>query len=123
MRNYSIKLFMWQVGEQDVAFGAKFSARIVMEVEEVLEERLAEGTREIEFRQLEGDFQKFEGVWRMEQVSICDCTESIDKQRAISHRLSKPGKPLFFSVRSRALLSETRHAQSLNDNVVMMGRI
>jgi hypothetical protein len=57
-----------QIGEQDVAFGAKFSARIVMDVEEVPEESLAAGTKEIEFRQLEGDFQRFDGVWRMEQV-------------------------------------------------------
>lgn len=39
-----------------------------MDVEEVPEESLDAGTKEIEFRQLEGDFQRFDGVWRMEQV-------------------------------------------------------
>ncbi|CAI5504943.1 unnamed protein product [Closterium sp. Naga37s-1] len=90
-----------QVGEQDVAMGIKFRAKVVVDVEEGEEERLPRDLprsfsstdcssssssssgeesdaaiggvggsmrrRRIHFKMVEGDFQKFEGVWTLEE--------------------------------------------------------
>ncbi|CAI5487661.1 unnamed protein product [Closterium sp. Naga37s-1] len=91
-----------QVGEQDVAMGIKFRAKVVVDVEEGEEERLPRAfprsfsssdssgsgssgssgeesdaaiggvggstrRRRIHFKMVEGDFQKFVGVWTLEE--------------------------------------------------------
>ncbi|CAI5510566.1 unnamed protein product [Closterium sp. Naga37s-1] len=96
-----------QVGEQDVAMGIKFRAKVVVDVEEGEEERLprafprslssgssSDGSigsgssgeesdagiggvggsmrrRRIHFKMVEGDFQKFVGVWTLEEQLPC----------------------------------------------------
>lgn len=84
-----------QVGEQDVALGAKFKARVVLSIHEyeggVPKSQLAEDKepfplprspipesvsrpRDITFEQVEGDFVCFKGVWRMQQGTSPDTT-------------------------------------------------
>lgn len=61
---------LFQIGEQNLAFGLKFKARGVVNVHERPLEVLPCGfRREIDFEMIEGDFQVFKGTWRMEQVS------------------------------------------------------
>ena len=77
------------MGAQDVALGAKFRAKCLMECMEFIQglkrgspelkaagfpenitgprELLDTPSRDITFRMLEGDFQQFQGVWRMQQ--------------------------------------------------------
>ncbi|CAL5228575.1 g11732 [Coccomyxa viridis] len=85
-----------QIGEQEVAFGAKFRARVVLDIEEFwsgvpasmceskqsgsssnggqptekfLEPRclLSSQAHDITFTSVEGDFQAFRGIWRMKE--------------------------------------------------------
>ncbi|MCO5576803.1 hypothetical protein L7F22_030623 [Adiantum nelumboides] len=70
----SIRL-VFQIGEQNIAWGLKFSAKGVINVEERPIEVLSSSIcRRIDFVMIEGDFQIFKGTWQMEQVS--DQTES-----------------------------------------------
>ncbi|KAK9801958.1 hypothetical protein WJX73_001180 [Symbiochloris irregularis] len=79
-----------QVGEQNVALGAKFRAKVILDIQEYydgvpmndccigklgltdgkypLPRGLAKApAHDIVFRMVEGDFQDFQGVWRMQQ--------------------------------------------------------
>ncbi|XP_076941859.1 uncharacterized protein LOC143611545 [Bidens hawaiensis] len=57
-----------QIGQQNLAFGLKFSAKGVVDCYEQDFEVLPYGQRRnIEFKMIEGDFQLFEGKWSIEQ--------------------------------------------------------
>tara|TARA_Y100001970_G_C14259029_1_gene877973 strand:+ start:17129 stop:17638 length:510 start_codon:yes stop_codon:yes gene_type:complete len=52
-----------QVGSQDF-FGLKFSAEVILDLEENQEDGL------INFELIKGDFQRFEGCWRIKETNI-----------------------------------------------------
>eukprot|EP01018_Ginkgo_biloba_P008494 Gb_11319 [translate_table: standard] len=57
------------IGQQNLAFGLKFKAKGIVDVYENELEILPLGIqRDIDFKMVEGDFQVFEGKWRIEQV-------------------------------------------------------
>ncbi|KAI3805858.1 hypothetical protein L1987_21745 [Smallanthus sonchifolius] len=57
-----------QIGQQNLAFGLKFSAKGVVDCYEQDFEVLPYGQRrDIEFKMIEGDFEVFEGKWSIEQ--------------------------------------------------------
>ncbi|CAA0839420.1 Polyketide cyclase / dehydrase and lipid transport protein [Striga hermonthica] len=59
---------LYQIGEQNLAFGLKFNAKGTIDCFEKDLETLPSGQkRDIEFKMVEGDFQLFEGVWSIEQ--------------------------------------------------------
>ncbi|XP_054801495.1 uncharacterized protein LOC129305510 [Prosopis cineraria] len=59
---------LFQVGEQNLAFGLKFNAKGVVDCYEKELESLPSGMkRDIEFKMTEGDFQLFEGKWSILQ--------------------------------------------------------
>ncbi|XP_028770958.1 uncharacterized protein LOC114728249 [Neltuma alba] len=59
---------LFQVGEQNLAFGLKFNAKGVVDCYEKELEILPSGMkRDIEFKMAEGDFQLFEGKWSILQ--------------------------------------------------------
>ncbi|KAK9118484.1 hypothetical protein Scep_016577 [Stephania cephalantha] len=61
---------LFQVGEQDLAFGVKFKAKGILDCCEKDLENLPFGhKRDIEFNMVEGDFQTFEGKWSIEQIT------------------------------------------------------
>ncbi|MCO5554272.1 hypothetical protein L7F22_007800 [Adiantum nelumboides] len=61
---------LFQIGEQNIAWGLKFSAKGVINVEErPIEVHSSSICRRIDFEMIEGDFQIFKGTWQMEQVS------------------------------------------------------
>ncbi|EFJ11590.1 hypothetical protein SELMODRAFT_47431, partial [Selaginella moellendorffii] len=58
-----------QIGEQELALGVKFRAKGVIEVTELPLELLDNGCRrDIGFDMVEGDFNLFRGIWRIEQI-------------------------------------------------------
>lgn len=58
-----------QIGQQNLAFGLKFSAKGVVDCYEQEFEVVPYGLkRDIEFKMIEGDFEVFEGKWSIEQV-------------------------------------------------------
>eukprot|EP00850_Spirogloea_muscicola_P016130 SM000129S26117 [mRNA] locus=s129:32650:33924:+ [translate_table: standard] len=59
---------LMQVGEQEVALGMKFRARVTVDVQEGVEVELPDAgrQRDIAFTMVEGDFQLFNGTWRMQ---------------------------------------------------------
>eukprot|EP00850_Spirogloea_muscicola_P023354 SM000350S13034 [mRNA] locus=s350:37660:39567:- [translate_table: standard] len=59
---------LMQVGEQEVALGIKFRARVMVDVQEGVEVELPDAgrQRDIAFTMVEGDFQLFNGTWRMQ---------------------------------------------------------
>ncbi|KAJ9696797.1 hypothetical protein PVL29_008820 [Vitis rotundifolia] len=60
---------LFQIGQQDLAFGLKFNAKGIVDCYEKDLESLPSGQkRDIEFKMIEGDFQIFEGKWSIEQV-------------------------------------------------------
>ncbi|EFJ09803.1 hypothetical protein SELMODRAFT_48570, partial [Selaginella moellendorffii] len=60
-----------QIGEQELALGVKFRAKGVIEVTELPLELLDNGCRrDIGFDMVEGDFNLFRGIWRIEQVHV-----------------------------------------------------
>ncbi|KAG6421252.1 hypothetical protein SASPL_117802 [Salvia splendens] len=67
---------LFQIGQQNIAFGLKFDAKGTIDcVEKDLEILPFGQRRDIEFKMVEGDFQLFEGKWSVEQVDIhflCD---------------------------------------------------
>ncbi|KAL0337832.1 UNVERIFIED_CONTAM: hypothetical protein Scaly_2058300 [Sesamum calycinum] len=59
---------LFQIGEQNLAFGLKFNAKGVIDCFEKDLQTLPLGQkRDIEFKMVEGDFQLFEGKWSIEQ--------------------------------------------------------
>ncbi|XP_031378127.1 uncharacterized protein LOC116193532 isoform X2 [Punica granatum] len=59
---------LYQIGEQNLAFGLKFNAKGVVDCYEKDLEDLPNGQkRDIEFKMIEGDFQVFEGKWSIKQ--------------------------------------------------------
>lgn len=59
---------LFQIGQQKVAFGLKFSAKGIVDCFEKELETLPYGQRrDIEFKMIEGDFKIFEGRWSIEQ--------------------------------------------------------
>ncbi|KAH6828624.1 Polyketide cyclase / dehydrase and lipid transport protein [Perilla frutescens var. hirtella] len=59
---------LFQIGEQDLAFGLKFNAKGTIDcLEKDLEIFPFGQKRDIEFKMVEGDFQLFEGKWSVEQ--------------------------------------------------------
>ncbi|CAM6128233.1 unnamed protein product [Calypogeia fissa] len=60
---------LYQVGEQNIALGLKFKAKAVVDCEEKPKTVHADFIRrDIDFQNVEGDFQIFRGTWRMEQL-------------------------------------------------------
>ncbi|KAG6424284.1 hypothetical protein SASPL_114699 [Salvia splendens] len=60
---------LFQIGQQNLAFGLKFDAKGTIDcVEKDLEILPFGQRRDIEFEMVEGDFQLFEGKWSVEQV-------------------------------------------------------
>ncbi|KAG2693122.1 hypothetical protein I3760_08G083000 [Carya illinoinensis] len=59
---------LFQIGQQNLAFGLKFNARGIVDCYEKELKSLPSGQkRDIEFKMIEGDFQLFEGKWSIEQ--------------------------------------------------------
>lgn len=60
---------LYQVGQQNLAFGLKFNAKGVVDCYEKDLVHLPFGQRrDIEFKMIEGDFQTFEGKWSIVQA-------------------------------------------------------
>ncbi|OVA16592.1 hypothetical protein BVC80_1543g22 [Macleaya cordata] len=60
---------IFQIGQQNLAFGMKFDAKGVVDCYEKDLESLPFGRRrDIEFKMVEGDFQTFEGKWSIEET-------------------------------------------------------
>ncbi|KAJ0699429.1 putative coenzyme Q-binding protein COQ10, START [Helianthus annuus] len=63
-----------QIGQQNLAFGLKFSAKGVIDCYEQDFEVLPNGQRrDIDFKMIEGDFTIFEGKWSIEQYELSGC--------------------------------------------------
>ncbi|XP_022870532.1 uncharacterized protein LOC111389794 isoform X1 [Olea europaea var. sylvestris] len=64
---------LFQIGQQNLAFGLKFNAKGVIDCYEKDLQTLPNGQkRDIEFKMIEGDFQLFEGKWSVEQGVECN---------------------------------------------------
>lgn len=60
---------LFQVGQQEIAFGLNFKAKVIVDCYEKELICLSSSIRrDIEFKMVEGDFQLFEGKWCIEQV-------------------------------------------------------
>ncbi|KAL8147888.1 uncharacterized protein LOC141708034 [Apium graveolens] len=67
---------LFQIGEQNLAFGIKFNAKGVVDCfENDLESFPLGQRRDIEFNMIEGDFKLFQGKWSIEQNTIT-CEQS-----------------------------------------------
>ncbi|ESR57890.1 hypothetical protein CICLE_v10021459mg [Citrus x clementina] len=65
---------LYQIGQQNLAFGIKFNAKGVLDCYEKDLEIFPSGKkRDIEFKMIEGDFQLFEGKWSIEQAFTFLC--------------------------------------------------
>eukprot|EP01024_Parvocaulis_polyphysoides_P027926 TRINITY_DN25223_c0_g1_i1.p2 TRINITY_DN25223_c0_g1~~TRINITY_DN25223_c0_g1_i1.p2 ORF type:complete len:228 (-),score=1.69 TRINITY_DN25223_c0_g1_i1:117-737(-) len=74
-----------QVGEQDVALGARFTAKVILDIHEYkggipkdqwqqqIDYNASSNPWDISFQMVEGDFKVFNGVWRMEECDINSC--------------------------------------------------
>ncbi|KAL9348065.1 hypothetical protein Peur_059431 [Populus x canadensis] len=61
---------LYQIGQQNLAFGLKFNAKAILDCYERDLQTIASGEkRDIEFKMTEGDFQFFEGKWSIEQLA------------------------------------------------------
>lgn len=59
---------LFQIGQQNLAFGVKFNAKGIVDCYEKDLESVPFGhRRDIEFKMIEGDFQVFEGKWSIEE--------------------------------------------------------
>ncbi|XP_058082879.1 uncharacterized protein LOC131230871 [Magnolia sinica] len=67
---------LFQIGQQNLAFGLKFNAKGIVDCYEKDLQRLSFGQRrDIEFKMVEGDFQTFEGKWSIMQADTENCKE------------------------------------------------
>ncbi|KAL7093106.1 hypothetical protein ACP275_11G022500 [Erythranthe tilingii] len=67
---------LFQIGEQNLAFGLKFNAKATIDCFEKDLQTLPYGQkRDIEFKMVEGDFQLFEGKWSVEQGTNWDAED------------------------------------------------
>ncbi|KAL5229602.1 hypothetical protein ABZP36_028378 [Zizania latifolia] len=59
-----------RVGEQDLALGFKFNAKVTIDCYEAEMQLLPTGVRrrEIAFNMIDGDFKVFEGKWSVQEV-------------------------------------------------------
>ncbi|KAJ7977767.1 Polyketide cyclase / dehydrase and lipid transport protein [Quillaja saponaria] len=72
---------LFQIGQQNLAFGLKFNAKGIVDCYEKEMEILPFGKkRDIQFKMTEGDFQLFEGKWSILQSSGGDCEEGDSSQ-------------------------------------------
>ncbi|KAK1398686.1 Ribosome association toxin RatA [Heracleum sosnowskyi] len=73
---------LFQIGEQNLAFGIKFNAKGIVDCFENDLESLPSGQRrDIEFNMIEGDFKLFKGKWSIEQNTItCEQSNSSPNQ-------------------------------------------
>ncbi|KAJ7973164.1 Polyketide cyclase / dehydrase and lipid transport protein [Quillaja saponaria] len=72
---------LFQIGQQNLAFGLKFNAKGILDCYEKEMEILPVGKkRDIEFKMTEGDFQLFEGKWSIVQSSGGTCEEGDSSQ-------------------------------------------
>ncbi|XP_019163169.1 PREDICTED: uncharacterized protein LOC109159520 [Ipomoea nil] len=61
---------LFQIGQQNIAFGMKFDAKGILDCYEKDLQILPYGQRrDIDFKMIEGDFQVFEGKWSVEQCN------------------------------------------------------
>ncbi|KAI3440982.1 Polyketide_cyc domain-containing protein [Psidium guajava] len=82
---------LYQIGQQNLAFGLKFNAKGVVDCYEKDLECLPSGQkRDIEFKMIEGDFQIFEGKWSIEQLNNAEGYEdsSLTNGQEFQTRLS-----------------------------------
>ncbi|XP_058185014.1 uncharacterized protein LOC131302416 isoform X1 [Rhododendron vialii] len=83
-RGNFVRLF--QIGQQNLAFGLIFNAKGTIDCYEKPLENLPSGhRREIEFKMIEGDFKLFEGKWSIEQYSIERCEDGDSSEGQESH--------------------------------------
>uniref|UniRef100_A0A3N7EP18 Coenzyme Q-binding protein COQ10 START domain-containing protein n=1 Tax=Populus trichocarpa TaxID=3694 RepID=A0A3N7EP18_POPTR len=62
---------LYQIGQQNLAFGLKFNAKAILDCYERDLQTFTSGKkRDIEFKMTEGDFQCFEGKWSIEQFFL-----------------------------------------------------
>ncbi|XVF33021.1 hypothetical protein REPUB_Repub17cG0132500 [Reevesia pubescens] len=65
---------LYQIGQQNLPLGMKFNAKAVLDCYEKDLEILPSGKkREIQFKMVEGDFTRFEGIWLIEQFNEGKC--------------------------------------------------
>ncbi|CAK7348569.1 unnamed protein product [Dovyalis caffra] len=72
---------LYQVGQQNLAFGLKFSAKAILDCYEGdLQTLASRKKRDIEFKMTEGDFQFFEGKWSIEQSTKPETEDSLGQE-------------------------------------------
>ncbi|XP_061961020.1 uncharacterized protein LOC133681865 isoform X2 [Populus nigra] len=72
---------LYQIGQQNLAFGLKFNAKAILDCYERDLQTLASGEkRDIEFKMTEGDFQFFEGKWSIEQLAKPKTEDSVGQE-------------------------------------------
>ncbi|XP_038874642.1 uncharacterized protein LOC120067209 [Benincasa hispida] len=86
---------LFQVGEQNLAFGLKFNAKGIIDCYENDLERLPLGKRRvIKFKMIEGDFELFEGEWSIEQLDEDDNLQDQEIHSILSYRVDVKPKLL-----------------------------
>ncbi|PQQ12083.1 uncharacterized protein Pyn_01553 [Prunus yedoensis var. nudiflora] len=75
---------LFQIGQQNLAFGLKFNAKGVVDCYETPLETLPNlgHKRDIEFNMVEGDFEIFQGKWSLQQLNReISCDDSLIEQQ------------------------------------------
>ncbi|KAF9687996.1 hypothetical protein SADUNF_Sadunf02G0151200 [Salix dunnii] len=72
---------LYQIGQQNLAFGLKFNAKAILDCYEGDLQKFTSGEkRDIEFKMTEGDFQCFEGKWCIEQFTKPKTEDSLGQE-------------------------------------------
>ncbi|KAI9400044.1 hypothetical protein POPTR_002G185100v4 [Populus trichocarpa] len=72
---------LYQIGQQNLAFGLKFNAKAILDCYERDLQTFTSGKkRDIEFKMTEGDFQCFEGKWSIEQFTKPKTEDSLGQE-------------------------------------------
>ncbi|KAJ6328927.1 hypothetical protein OIU77_010579 [Salix suchowensis] len=72
---------LYQIGQQNLAFGLQFNAKAILDCYERDLQILASGEkRDIEFKMTEGDFHFFEGKWCIEQLTKPKTEDSVGQE-------------------------------------------